>query len=80
MAKRFRSTESRGTIAGQLAILFNRLDLDRININLFLPLVFAVVKKVSDIEVWKLVLQLVDSASRIIPPLSQPSFGGTPRS
>ena len=35
--------------------------------------------KASDIEIWKLVLHLIVSASRITPPPSKPSYGGTPR-
>lgn len=67
-------------MAGELAALFNRLDNNQINTTPFLPLVHAVVQKASDIELWKLVLHLIVSASRITPPPSKPSYGGTPRS
>ena len=35
-------------------------------------------KKAPDIEIWKSILQLVVSTSRITPPPSKPSYGGTP--
>ena len=35
-------------------------------------------KKAPDIEIWKSTLQLVVSTSRITPPPSKPSYGGTP--
>lgn len=67
-------------MTGELAALINRLDNNQINTTPFLHLIDAVMQKASDIEIWKLVLQLIVSTSRITPPPRKPSYGGTPRS
>ena len=80
MAKKLRLKEFRGTVAGELAKLFNRLDSGEIDTTAFQPLVQAVVQKQSDIEIWKRVLLIITAASRLTPPPSVgASFGGTPR-
>ena len=80
VAKKLRSKGSGGTVVGELAQLLNRLDSGRIEITFFDPLVQAVVQKASDLQIWKQVLQLIASSSRLTPPPSvSASFGGTPR-
>ena len=80
VAKRLRSKDFAGTVAGELATLFNRLDSGQIATGAFQPLVLAVTRKASDVEIWKQVFLLIASASRITPPPSvDASFGATPR-
>lgn len=80
VAKKLRSKDTEGTVAGQLATLFNRLDSGQIQTSAFFPLIHAIVQEESDVEIWKAVLQLIASAARTTPPpSSKPSFGGTPR-
>ena len=80
VAKRLRCRESRRTVDRELASIYARIDEDNLGIALFLPLVHAVIRPASDIEIWKQVLLLITSTSRITPPPSiDASFGATPR-
>ena len=80
VAKKLRSQALKGTIAGELASVFRRLDSDDCDLNPFLHLVELIVRDASDAEIWKAVLDLLSSFLRVTPPTSIPtSFGGTPR-
>ena len=79
VAKRLRSKDTGGAVDRELASLYIRIGAGNLGITPFVPLVEAVIHKASDIEIWKLVLQLIVSASRITPPPSKPSYKGTPR-
>ncbi|KAK3045430.1 hypothetical protein LTR09_012970 [Extremus antarcticus] len=78
VAKKLRSRESRGSLDRELALMYSRVD--GITFAAFFPLIQAVLRKASDIEIWKQVLLLITSSARITPPPSvSASFGGTPR-
>lgn len=79
VSKKLRSTGPRGTLDRDLASLYSRLGSEDLKIDHFMPLVRAVVAEVPDIEVWKLVLQLITITTLTTPPPSLPSFCGTPR-
>ena len=77
--KKLRSKDFTGTVAGELAKLFNRLDSGQIGTGAFQSLVLAVTRRASDVEIWKQVL-LITSTSRITsPPSIGASFGAIPR-
>ncbi|KAF1819704.1 uncharacterized protein K489DRAFT_412416 [Dissoconium aciculare CBS 342.82] len=78
VAKRLRSRESGSTVDRELALLYSRAD--GLPVDTFRPLINAVVKPATDVEIWKQVLQLITTASRLTPPPSvSASYGGTPR-
>ncbi|KAI9710429.1 MAG: hypothetical protein M1828_002159, partial [Chrysothrix sp. TS-e1954] len=80
VAKKLRSKETKGTIAGELASAFRRLDSDEADLTPFFPLAKLVAQRASDTETWKAVLQLIADLARITPPSSiPPSFSSTPR-
>ncbi|KAI9710009.1 MAG: hypothetical protein M1828_002338 [Chrysothrix sp. TS-e1954] len=80
VAKKLRSTETRGTVAGALASAFKRLDSDEADLKPFLTLAKLVAHRAPDVETWKAVLQLIADLARRTPPSSvPPSFGSTPR-
>ena len=87
VAKRLHLTRLRGTVAGHLGTLFTRLDAGEIQTDLFLPLVNAVIelplvkadnKRSPDVDIWKLVLQLIYLALLTTPPPSRPTSASTP--
>ena len=78
VAKRLRSKDTGGAVDRELASIYVRIGVENFEPAPFLPLIHTVVKKASDIEIWKSILQLVVSTSRITPPPSKPSYGGTP--
>ena len=80
VAKKLRARESKGTVDRELASIYIRIDEQKLATVLFLPLVHAIIRKASDVEIWKQVFLLIASASRITPPPSvDASFGATPR-
>ena len=80
VAKKLRWKETKGTIAGELASAFRRLDSDEADLTPFLPLAELVAQRASDTETWKGVLQLIALLARRTPPSSiPPSFSSTPR-
>ena len=80
VAKKLRSPETKGIVAGELGSLFGRLHSDNADLKPFLNLAKLVARKATDTEIWKEVLRVIASFARITPPPSvPPSFGGTPR-
>ena len=88
IAKQLRVPGSSIKLDRDLASLYSRLGNEDINTECFMPLIEAIVAQVTDVEIWKLVLQLIDLTKPInpinpkdptTPPTSQPSFCGTPR-
>ena len=80
VTKKLRSTETRGTVAGELASAFKRLNSDEADLTPFLALARLVAQRASDVEAWKAVLQLIADLARRTPPSSiLPSFGSTTR-
>ncbi|KAI9708264.1 MAG: hypothetical protein M1828_003092, partial [Chrysothrix sp. TS-e1954] len=80
VAKKLRSPETQGTVAGELTSAFKRLDSDKADLTPFLALAKLVAQRASDVETWKAVRQLIADLARRTPPSSiRPSFGSTPR-
>ena len=63
VAKMLRCGESRRTVDRQLPSILAGLDEEKSPTTLFLPLVRAVLRRASDVEIWKLVLLVVTSES-----------------
>ena len=80
VAKKLRSRETKGIVAGELGSLFGRLYSDNADVTPFLPLAKLVVREATDIEIWREVLELIATLARRTPPRRiGPSFDGTPR-
>ncbi|KAH8732082.1 hypothetical protein GQ44DRAFT_273164 [Phaeosphaeriaceae sp. PMI808] len=82
VAKRLKSTTQR-PLNGQLAELYARLQYDDValSLSLFDPLTTAVADYISDLDIWKAALQLINSQARITPPSFRnvpASYSGTP--
>ncbi|KAK6365589.1 hypothetical protein LTR64_008713 [Lithohypha guttulata] len=64
----------------ELATINAKLQSLTFDLSPFTPLTKLVANKASDLEIWRVVLQLIADLSRVTPPLSSipPSFSGTP--
>ena len=79
VARRLRSASSRRALDDELASLSGKVRLDNFDLSPFTPLTTAVANDDTDVEIWKAVLQIIDSISRITPLRSIPnSYLGTP--
>lgn len=88
VAKILRIPGSKVKLHRDLALLYGRLGEQDIENEYLTSLLKAIVAKSSDVEIWKLVLQYVDSVKPVdptesrrptTPPPSLPSFQGSPR-
>lgn len=84
VAKKLRLRESGGTVARELSLILTKLVSDECDLQPFEPLTTLVAQEVPDpeidLKIWKAVLNLLSSLSRITPPSSiPPTFGATPR-
>lgn len=61
IARRLQSRVSSGTVAGELAFVFSRLDSDKCDLQLFSPLRTLVEQEARDVDIWKAVLDLLSS-------------------
>jgi hypothetical protein len=81
VAKKLKAVSSRRLLMDELASIFVKVLSDDFDLSPLTPLTQAVANNDSDFEIWKAVLQLIDSFSRITPPLSSsipPFVFGTP--
>ncbi|QKX58161.1 uncharacterized protein TRUGW13939_05282 [Talaromyces rugulosus] len=66
-------------IASELSKLFTRVQDEDFHYDHYRPVIRLILKKASDVDIWKAVLNLITAVSRTTPPASVPlAFDGTP--
>jgi len=67
-------------INGQLATIYAQAQSETFDLSPFTTLTKLVATRASDLDIWRVILQLIADLSRVSPPLSSipPSFSGTP--
>ena len=79
VAFRLRSKTSSRNVASELALLSGRVQNGDHNYNHYRSLTRFVIQKVSDLEIWSAVVDLITTLSRVTPPASLPTaFDDTP--
>lgn len=69
-----RSKTANRNVASELATLFGRIWKGDFNYEHYHTLSRLVIKKAPDVDIWNAVFDLIDTFSRMTPPLSRPSF------
>ena len=78
VARRLKSLQQ--PVNGQLATIYARAQSETFDLSPFTTLTKLVAERASDLDIWRVVLQLIADLSRVTPPRSSipPSFSGTP--